>query len=101
MDVTKQCPWCSRWFLKDNNCAYIFACGLDYTGKFHLGAGCGKSWCWTCGKKFCGQYIDQHTGIKTKDAKDFHDKDCCKNEKKFLIEDFCEGGHSSHCSKRW
>jgi len=53
----KQCPWCDRWCLKDNACNYIFACGLA-TGAsdFLIHHGCGKSWCFECGKKFCGQY---------------------------------------------
>ena len=63
----KQCPWCERWCLKDDKCNYIFACGLDKKG-FHKDAGCGKSWCWGCGEKFCGQYYDPVSGLKMADA---------------------------------
>ena len=101
MDIAKQCPWCERWCLKDNNCAYIFSCGLDSTGKFILGHGCGKSWCWECGKKFCGRYHDEKTGQKLTEARDSHDSNCCKKEENFKETDFCPGGHNSHCSKRW
>ena len=73
----KQCPWCERWCLKDNACNYIFACGLQANGNFTVGTGCGRSWCWECGKKFCGQYINQETGQKTNLAKDDHDFECC------------------------
>lgn len=96
----KECPWCGRWALKDNNCAYIFACGLDSEGKFHIHNGCGRSWCWTCGKKYCGLYIDPNTGKKMNDAKDKHDI-CCTKDLLFQKEHYCPGGHSSHCKKRW
>lgn len=96
----KQCPWCKRWALKDTNCAYIFACGLDDKGHFHIGEGCGRSWCWTCEKKYCGQYIDVCTGKKMNNAKDNHDV-CCLKDPLFQKEDYCPGGHSTHCKKRW
>jgi hypothetical protein len=98
----KQCPWCERWCLKDAACNYIFACGLETNNRFLVGAGCGKSWCWQCGKKFCGQYYDPLTGSKLPTARDNHDRQCCsKTDTDFKQEDYCEGGHNSHCEKRW
>jgi len=97
----KMCPWCARWCLKDDACNYIFSCGLDTTGKFHVDNGCGKSWCWECGKKFCGQYTDSKTGVKSASAKDTHDAACCKTEGDFVQDAYCPGGHNSHCEKRW
>ena len=98
----KQCPWCERWCLKDDACNYIFACGLPSGGQaFVLGAGCGRSWCWECGKKFCGIYINPTTGVKTKEAKENHDAVCCLTESGFSRETYCGGGHNSHCGPRW
>ena len=97
----KQCPWCARWFLKDAACDYIFSCGLDHKGQFHVGAGCGRTWCWSCGKKYCGLYTDPATGQRLSTAKDNHSADCCSSDPEFKREEFCEGGHSSHCAKRW
>ncbi len=97
----KQCPWCQRWCLKDNACAYVFSCGLDVRHGFVKGAGCGKTWCWTCGKKFCGQYHDPVSGQKLPGAKDHHDGNCCRGEPGFKEEEYCPGGHSGHCGKRW
>jgi hypothetical protein len=96
----KQCPHCQRWALKDDACNYIFACGWTTNGTFQVGTGCGKSWCWECGKKYCGAYIDEHTGIKLSLAKDVHNS-CCAQEKGFTQENYCPGGHSTHCRKRW
>jgi len=96
----KQCPWCERWCLKDAACNYIFACGLQTQGTFMVGAGCGRSWCWECGKKFCGQYMDPRTGYKMANARENHDANCCKQESGYKREDYCVGGHNSHCGPR-
>jgi hypothetical protein len=96
----KQCPWCSRWCLKDEACNYIFACGLISTGEFKIGSGCGRSWCWHCGKKFCSKHYDEILGIKIS-KRIHHDKNCCRSEKDFKESDYCCGGHNSHCEKRW
>lgn len=102
MNDAKQCPWCERWCLKDNACNYIFACGLPTGGSpFIIGTGCGKSWCWECGKKFCSQYIVAETGHKSATAKENHDAHCCRNEAGFTQDAYCGGGHNSHCGKRW
>jgi len=100
MEDPKQCPWCSRWCLKDKACNYIFACGLEESGKFIIGAGCGRSWCWQCGKKFCSLYYNPSTGTKASTAKENHDS-CCQQEEGFSKETYCSGGHNSHCSQRW
>lgn len=100
-DVAKQCPWCERWCLKDNACDYVFACGLDCEGTFHVGSGCGRTWCWACGKKYCSPYYDAVTGQRLREAKDHHDQVCCTAEEGFYREDYCGGGHSGHCAKRW
>ena len=100
-DDAKQCPWCERWCLKDTACNYVFACGLQTTGGFVIGAGCGRSWCFECGKKFCGIYINPVSGKKCVDAKETHNAECCKIEKDFKIDNYCPGGHNSHCEKRW
>ena len=101
MDDAKQCPWCERWCLKDAACNYIFACGLSTgTNTFIVGTGCGRPWCWLCGKKFCGIYIDPITGKKNHGAREHHDSICCSKESGYAKEDYCPGGHNSHCAIR-
>ena len=97
----KQCPWCQRWCLKDAACDYIFACGLDTRYGFVKDSGCGRSWCWVCGKKYCSQYIDTATGQKLASAKDNHNPFCCATEEGFSRETYCSGGHNPHCGRRW
>ena len=66
-----------------------------------MGAGCGKSWCWECGKKFCGMYCDPRTGALCPDRKESHDALCCKQDVGFSHAAYCCGGHNSHCEARW
>ena len=94
----KTCPWCGRWALKDDACNYIFACGLDSKLGFQVGQGCGRSWCFGCGKKFCGFYYAV-TGEKLPGAKDTHGT-CCLEEPGYVREEYCNDGCSSHCLKR-
>lgn len=94
----KQCPWCQRYCLKDNNCNYIFACGLDFRNTFQKGQGCGRSWCFECGLKFCGQYYSLE-GLKVSNKTE-HGA-CCALEPGFVQHEYCPGGHNSHCAKRW
>jgi len=98
--TAKQCPWCERWCLKDDACNYIFACGLQAgTERFVVGTGCGRPWCWQCGKKFCGIYIDPCTGKKS-DGRTSHGSECCKSDPAYEKSAFCPGGHNSHCEPR-
>jgi len=99
-DDAKQCPWCGRWALKDRSCNYVFACGLAEDGRFVAGAGCGRSWCWACGKKLCGQYCDPVTGAKLRTGRESHDARCCPAEEGYIRSEYCEGGHDSHCERR-
>ena len=99
MSDAKACPGCGQWALKDDACNYIFACGLDTKIGFQLGAGCGRSWCWGCNKKFCGHYYDPSTGKKLTSAKDQHGT-CCSQEPGYIREDYCNDGCSGHCGKR-
>lgn len=96
----KVCPWCKRWCLKDNACDYVFACGLDDKNVFNKNQGCGRTWCWRCEKKYCSKYYDPETGVRLPTAKDNHDATCCSKEAGYVKEEYCPGGHSSHCAPR-
>jgi hypothetical protein len=95
----KCCPWCGFAFEKDENCSFVY-CGLLGDGNF-TSFGCGRSFCWTCGKKYCGLHYDTETRQKLSTFKSQHDTNCCEQEKGFIQDSYCPGGHSSHCAKRW
>ena len=94
-----ECPHCERMCGKDDNCNYVFACGLSDKG-FIAKHGCGRPFCFQCGKKFCGIAYDPETGRNLKHPNN-HTKDCCSKEPDFNKMDYCPGGHNSHCPRRW
>lgn len=96
------CPHCGIHVWNDA-CSYVF-CGWFGSGPgtgFRVGFGCGKSFCMTCGKKYCGQHFDAKTGDKLESHREMHDAECCAKEKGFISSDYCPGGHSPHCAVRW
>ena len=98
MDDAKQCPWCERWCLKDSNCNYV-VCGRDSRSRFCVGQGCGRAWCYHCGKKLCGRVFDDAGQLLDSNEDHDHghqptpDDPCCGPE-------YCEGGHNSHKAPR-
>ena len=98
MDSEKvaQCPWCERYALKSpRSCNYVI-CGRQADGRFVVGAGCGRCWCFLCEKKLCRQMYDAQTGRQLS-TDECHDH--APGSAEFLAcsgEDFCPGGHDSH-----
>lgn len=86
--------------MKDAACNYVFACGLDEHGVFHVGAGCGRAWCWQCGGRFCTPLHDMWSGARLPTARTSHDAACCATERGYVREAYCAGGHNSHCAPR-
>ena len=99
MAHAQQCPWCDRWALNGGACSFIYACGLDAEGTFHVGAGCGRSWCWECGKKYCGWYLNPADGHRVEIRRETHGN-CCQYEPGFTPDAYCAGGHSVQCAAR-
>ncbi len=88
-DAAQQCPWCLRWALKNDACNWV-CCGLTEAG-FVIHGGCGRQFCFHCGKKLCGQYIWPHNGARNLAVGDCHSAACCG-----VSPDMCPGGHNSH-----
>lgn len=101
-DDARACPWCGRWALKDGGCNWV-ACGLANDGAAHqgfqVGAGCGRSWCFACGKKLCSLVYDPASGARV--GREAHDAACCRTEPGFTEADYCPGGHNAHAPPRW
>jgi hypothetical protein len=91
----KQCPWCSRWALKDDACNWV-TCGLIATGFVPMG-GCGHQFCFLCAKKLCGRLFDENTGTAFPGVPTQHTHTCClANIVDASVDDICPGGHNSH-----
>jgi hypothetical protein len=99
-----QCPWCSRLCTKDSACNWV-TCGLtkDAAGKdvFQIEFGCGRQWCFTCGRKLCTALYDATSGTRHAGARTSHTADCCRAETGFSTSQYCGGGHNSHTAARW
>ena len=99
LDDGTQCPWCERWTLKDQACNHV-VCGVSTAGGFSLGHGCGRQFCFQCGKKLCAPVHDAETGARL-GGRTSHSAACCPAEAGFAQEEYCPGGHNSHTSQRW
>jgi hypothetical protein len=99
--MAMQCPWCQRWALKDDACNWV-CCGLESgSNAFVVGAGCGRQWCFSCGKRLCGVLYDSTSGQIHQGVSTSHGRRCCSAECKQAGLDpyessYCQGGHNSH-----
>jgi hypothetical protein len=72
-DKTKKCPHCNVICSGDDNMSYII-CGYSDNKKGYNYIGCGKDWCFKCGKKLCKSW---YYNFLNDDSNCFHDNSCC------------------------
>jgi hypothetical protein len=91
--IKKACPHCHQLNVKEKTASYVI-CGYDVDG--YNWEGCGKDWCFECGKKLCKSW-DSHNLFLEDNRK--HNKKCCKDyaehhnlnyEEEFC---FCKNNH--------
>lgn len=88
----QQCPHCGRYCVKDDNCNYV-VCGRAEANRFLPRHGCGRPFCFSCGKKLCGQMFDPETGALLDPNEDHNHPagyEGCDGA------EYCPGGHNSH-----
>ena len=69
---SKKCPHCSKLLFKNDKNSYVI-CG--YTSKGFDWKGCGRDWCFDCGKKLCKKWsLDMLFNRLNR----YHDSKCCK-----------------------
>lgn len=93
-DDAKECPHCGQYAMKDEHCNFV-VCGRDEHKRFQIGAGCGKPWCYQCGKKLCGQMYAKTTGVAL-NLDERHDHHSPATIAACSGTDYCPGGHNSH-----
>lgn len=86
------CPWCGRHALKDLGCNYV-VCGR--TNVFNTGLGCGRPWCFSCGKKLCGRVYAEN-GTLVNSNEDHNTKHQPTTDDPCEGPEYCPGGHNSH-----
>jgi len=82
--LSKQCPHCGRQITKMSNETYII-CGYSNPSKGFDWKGCGKDWCFVCGKKLCKSWnIDTLYDQQNRT----HNTKCCKTFANKFKEDY-------------
>lgn len=86
--INKKCPHCSKSLKYDSESSYVI-CGYGLNG--YDWEGCGKDWCFKCGKKLCKSWEKDKLFIL---ENRLHNKDCCKkhsiiNKNNYNI-DYCQ-----------
>ena len=102
-EVLHRCPWCPNVAAKDDACNWV-VCGqitVNNTSTFVVGHGCGRQWCFLCGRKLCGQVYDTTTGAPRDGVRRNHTAVCCSQEEGFVQAEYCCGGHNAHARPRW
>jgi hypothetical protein len=70
--ITKKCPHCGYKCFMSKDTVYI-VCGYNESG--YDWEGCGKDWCFRCGKMLCKNWEIDQLYLPTNR---FHDPKCCK-----------------------
>jgi hypothetical protein len=87
--VKKICPHCSHLCSASKFTEYII-CGYSEIGGFNW-IGCGKDWCFKCGKILCKSF--RHDVLWVEEYR-YHDGECCKihakQNAKNYPEDYCQ-----------
>lgn len=92
LNVYKSCPHCDHVCCAPKFTEYII-CGFGDNG-FDW-EGCGKDWCFKCGKILCKSWDNDMLFIE---ENRYHDMECCKlhsnNNNKIYPEDYCQCSNS-------
>jgi|AntRauTorckE6833_2_1112554.scaffolds.fasta_scaffold29992_2 hypothetical protein len=89
--IYKSCPHCNKLFIGNKKTNYLI-CGFTYKG-FDW-KGCGKDWCFNCGKKLCKSWnINQLFNTNNR----YHNDKCCKSHAHKLTENYTE--NYCHCKE--
>ena len=82
--ITKNCPHCSIPVTCSINTKYII-CGYVNNITGYDWKGCGKDWCFECGKLLCKSWDCDKLFLQ---MNRFHDNECCKNHAKLKNADY-------------
>jgi DNA-directed RNA polymerase subunit N (RpoN/RPB10) len=88
----KFCPHCKYKQYASNTTNYII-CGYDDNGNGRDLEGCGRDWCFKCGKMLCKKWDDDELYVKIHRV---HDSRCCKRYAQYIDKDYEK--NFCHCS---
>jgi hypothetical protein len=84
--ISKHCPHCNHLVSVPNNTNYVICGYHDHnTGYDHKG--CGKDWCFNCGKKLCKNWMEHNLCLE---SNRIHNDECCKLQAEKMNENYKE-----------
>jgi hypothetical protein len=97
--INKKCPHCSHIISMPDNTDYVI-CGYHDTNKGYDWHGCGRDWCFYCGKILCKKWEINELHLPSNRQ---HDDECClnyakENNYKYPV-DFCNCNNTYVCRK--
>ena len=88
--MTKNCPHCSNSYIAEISAQYVICGYMDSHTGFDW-KGCGKDWCFSCGKMLCKSWDTNQLFLELNRG---HDNDCCKQHaqqsSKDYINEYCQ-----------
>jgi hypothetical protein len=88
--ITKYCPHCSHAINMLETTQYVI-CGYQNPNQGYDWNGCGRDWCFQCGKMLCKRW---ETNSLCLQMNRYHDDDCCskhsKETGKIYPDDYCQ-----------
>jgi hypothetical protein len=97
--IAKKCPHCSYILMLPDTVDYVI-CGY-HSNRGYDWAGCGRDWCFQCGKKLCKNWETDELNLT---HNRFHDDICCQKHAKDnnakYPDEYCHCTNM-HNKKRW
>lgn len=99
--ITKSCPHCNRYCIAPIDTEYII-CGYNNTKTGYDLVGCGKDWCFKCGKILCKKWDLHKLFLEINKS---HNDECCKqhakNNNKIYPDNYCQCYNLHVQRKEW
>lgn len=93
--ITKKCPHCAHAINMIESTQYVI-CGYHNSSQGFDWNGCGRDWCFQCGKMLCKRW---ETNSLCLQMNRYHDEECCtkhaKENGKTYPDDYCQCNNNS------
>ena len=93
--TTKKCPHCKHAINMPDSTQYVI-CGYQNPSQGYDWNGCGRDWCFHCGKMLCKKWEIDALCLQTNRS---HDEECCskhaKENNKVYPDDYCQCNNNS------
>jgi hypothetical protein len=89
-NISKKCPHCFHMLYMPANTTYVI-CGYHNTNSGYDWNGCGRDWCFSCGKMLCKKWEIDSLNLQMNQS---HDDECCELRAQLnghnYLNDYCQ-----------